>query len=84
MDYDLHNDNLTSISQVKPAGTQISKLTGATYISLLQKQLEDEQEAREKLEKELEELKKISSEIQSHLSEIQKEQASQQQEQQQE
>jgi hypothetical protein len=35
-------DKLTSISQVKPTTSQISKMTGRTYISELQKQLEDE------------------------------------------
>ena len=47
-------------------------MSGRTYISQLQKQLNDERSAREKLEGELEELKKISSEITSHLSLIQK------------
>ena len=50
------------------AGSQVTKLTGATVISELQKQLNEEREARMKLEDELEELKKISSEISSHLS----------------
>ena len=54
------------------AGSQVTKLTGATVISELQKQLNDEKEARIKLEDELEELKKISSEISSHLSALQK------------
>jgi predicted RNase H-like nuclease (RuvC/YqgF family) len=46
-------------------------VTGKTYISSLQKQLVEEREARQKLEKELEELKKISTEISSQLSKIQ-------------
>lgn len=41
--------------------------TNATYISRLEKELEEEKHARERLEKELEEIKKISSEISSHL-----------------
>jgi chaperonin cofactor prefoldin len=45
-------------------------MTGKTYISQLQKQLEEERVARERLEGELSDLKKISSEIASHLSEI--------------
>lgn len=48
-------------------------MTGATYISMLKKQLEEEQQARLNLEKELDDLKKISVEIASHLSEIKKE-----------
>ena len=45
-------------------------MTGRTYISQLQKQLEEEKYARENLEQELTDLKKVSSEILSHLSEI--------------
>lgn len=41
--------------------------TSATYISKLERELNEERQAREKLEKELEEIKKISSEISSHL-----------------
>lgn len=47
-------------------------MSGKTYISQLQKQLDEEKFARVKLEGELEELKKISSEITSQLSLIQK------------
>lgn len=43
-------------------------MSGKTYISQLQKQLDEEKNARVKLEGELEELKKISSEITSQLS----------------
>lgn len=43
-------------------------MSGKTYISQLQKQLDEEKSARVKLEGELEELKKISSEITSQLS----------------
>ena len=49
-------------------------MSGRTYISQLQKQLDVEKEARQKLEGELEDLKKISSEITSQLSQIQKQQ----------
>jgi predicted RNase H-like nuclease (RuvC/YqgF family) len=45
-------------------------MSGRTYISQLQKQLEEEKYARNKLEGEWEELKKISSEISSHLTGI--------------
>tara|TARA_B110000285_G_C14735058_1_gene428214 strand:+ start:424 stop:561 length:138 start_codon:yes stop_codon:yes gene_type:complete len=45
-------------------------MSGRTYISQLQKQLDVEKEARHKLEGELEDLKKISSEITSQLSQI--------------
>jgi hypothetical protein len=44
-----------------------SQLTSATYISKLEKELQEERRAREKLSLELEEIKKISSEISSHL-----------------
>lgn len=44
-----------------------SQLTSATYISKLEKELQEERKAREKLAQELEEIKKISSEISSHL-----------------
>ena len=44
-----------------------SQLTSATYISQLEKELQEERRAREKLAEELEEIKRISSEISSHL-----------------
>jgi predicted RNase H-like nuclease (RuvC/YqgF family) len=53
------------LSAAKPSPSQISAMSGRTYISSLQNQLQEEKEARLKLEKELEELKKISSEITS-------------------
>ncbi len=62
-------EKLTSVSQVVP-----SHLSGRTYISELQKQLDEERNARLKLETELESLRKVSEEISSHLSQIQKEQ----------
>lgn len=63
---DLEEDKLTSITGVlKPTGSQVSAMSGRTYISTLQNQLHEEKEARLKLEAELEELKKISSEITS-------------------
>ena len=61
---------MTSVSQLKPTGSQLSQMSGRTYISQLQKQLDTEKEARQKLEGELEDLKKISSEITSQLSQI--------------
>ena len=63
---------LESASEFKPTPSQISQMSGRTYISQLKKQLDDERDARQKLEGELEDLKKISSEITSHLSLIQK------------
>jgi predicted RNase H-like nuclease (RuvC/YqgF family) len=45
-------------------------MSGKTYISQLQKQLDDEKAARQNLEGELEDLKKISSEITSELSKL--------------
>ena len=59
------DEKLTSVSQQKPTSTEVSKMSGRTYISLLKKQLDTEKEARENLEKELNELKNISSEIAS-------------------
>ena len=47
-------------------------MTGRTYISELQKQLEDERFAREKLEQDLEQLKQVSEEITSQLSKVAK------------
>ena len=67
-------EKLESASQIHPTPSQISNMSGKTYISQLKKQLDEEREARQKLEGELEDLKKISSEITSHLSLIQKQQ----------
>lgn len=47
-------------------------MTGRTYISELQKQLEEERAAREKLEEDLEKLKAVSEEINSQLSKVAK------------
>ena len=47
-------------------------MTGRTYISELQKQLEEERFAREKLEQDLEQLKMVSEEITSQLSKVAK------------
>jgi hypothetical protein len=58
-------EKFTSVSLQKPTQSQISAMSGRTYISTLQNQLQEEKEARLKLESELEELKKISSEITS-------------------
>ncbi len=41
--------------------------TSKTYISNLERELNDEKRAREKLEREVEEIKKINSEISSKL-----------------
>lgn len=65
-------EKLESASQAEPSPSQISNMSGRTYISQLKMQLNEEREARQKLEGELEDLKKISSEITSHLSLIQK------------
>lgn len=73
-DYAQH-DKLTSVSQIKQNMSAIpTNLTGKTYISELQKQLQEEREARKKLERDLDDLRKISSEITSQLSAIQKQQ----------
>ena len=67
---ELEEDKLTSVSALKPNQSQVSAMSGRTYISNLQNQLLEEKVARQNLEKELEELKKISSEITSQLSQI--------------
>ena len=51
------------MSQVNDVLTQYTGLTGKTYISELQKKLDEERQAREKLQSELEELKKFSGEM---------------------
>tara|TARA_B110000503_G_C7055047_1_gene374065 strand:+ start:779 stop:952 length:174 start_codon:yes stop_codon:yes gene_type:complete len=56
---------LSSVSQLKPTASQLSKMSGKTYISQLQKQLNEEKYARENLEAELSNLKEISKEISS-------------------
>ena len=56
-------EKLTSVSQVVP-----SFISGRTYISDLHKQLDEERNARMKLESEIESLKKVSEEITSQLS----------------
>ena len=66
------DEQFESVSQVQPRPSELSKMTGATFISQLQRQLDDERAARMKLEDELGELKKISSEINSQLSALQK------------
>ena len=57
---------------MQPTNSQISKMTGRTYISELQKQLEDERDARQKLEQDLNQLKIVSEEITSQLSKVAK------------
>ena len=60
------------MSQVNDVLTQYTGLTGKTYISELQKKLDEERQAREKLQSELEELKKFSGEMAIQLNDIQK------------
>lgn len=74
LDYvqDLNDDKMTSVSQLKPTQSQVSAMSGRTYISSLQRQLNEERSARKNLEADLNELKKLSSEISSQLSQIQK------------
>ena len=66
---DLHDeiDSLYYGSQYTHTESRRSQLTSATYISKLEKELQEERRAREKLAQELEEIKKLSSEISSHL-----------------
>lgn len=71
----LNNDRDEVMSRVSRASSkysqmaksEISRLSNKTYIQHLQTELEDEKNARLKLESELEELKKLSFEISSHL-----------------
>ena len=53
LDLDEAEEIITSVSQIKPTASQISKMSGKTYISQLQRQLQDEKDARENLEAEL-------------------------------
>lgn len=66
---DLHDeiDSLYYGSSYSQADSKASRMTSATYISKLEKELLEERKAREKLAQELEEIKKLSSEISSHL-----------------
>ena len=70
-DQDIH-DEIDSLyygySESNKSGhSRRSQMTSATYISKLERELQEERRAREKLADELEEIKKISSEISSHL-----------------
>lgn len=56
---------IDSVSQVAPPDSKYSQLSGKTYISQLKKQLDEEREAREKIQGEMEDLKKASEEISS-------------------
>jgi hypothetical protein len=60
-------DSLYYGSQYSQSESRRSQMTSATYISKLEKELQEERRAREKLAQELEEIKKLSSEISSHL-----------------
>ena len=54
-------------SQASKAVSRRSTLTSKTYITKLEAQLEQEKQARLRLEKEVEEMKKINAEISSKL-----------------
>jgi predicted nucleic acid-binding Zn-ribbon protein len=49
------------------AKSELSRISNKTYIMHLKSELDEEKQARLKLERELEELRKLSSEISSHL-----------------
>eukprot|EP00356_Strombidium_inclinatum_P003873 CAMPEP_0170495778 /NCGR_PEP_ID=MMETSP0208-20121228/18549_1 /TAXON_ID=197538 /ORGANISM="Strombidium inclinatum, Strain S3" /LENGTH=86 /DNA_ID=CAMNT_0010772139 /DNA_START=972 /DNA_END=1228 /DNA_ORIENTATION=- len=49
----------SQLKDVFPTMSQFSKMSGKTYISMLHHQLEDERQARLRLEKELQELRKV-------------------------
>jgi len=55
------------VSQRTVVSANGSIKTSKTYISVLEKQLNEEKRAREKLEQEIEEIKRINSEISSKL-----------------
>ena len=59
-------DVASLMSKVKSL-SQLTGLTSKTFISNLQKQLNEEKEARQRLEEELKQLKQISKEIANHL-----------------
>ena len=54
-------------SRVSATKSELSRLSNKTYIMHLQQELDEEKQARMKLERELDELRKLSSEISSHL-----------------
>jgi len=49
------------------APSQMTGRSNKTYISVLEKELREERDAREKLQSEIEEIKKLNSEISSKL-----------------
>lgn len=62
--------DLTEASEKKSQMSRVSgrsKISSRTYVTRLEKQLNEEKEARERLEKELEEIKRLNQEITSHL-----------------
>lgn len=65
-------EHFTSVSNIKPSKSMISKMSSKTYISALHKQLEEEKQARARLENEMADLRKFSEEINSNLEEIKK------------
>lgn len=67
----IEEDCITSVSQLHPTSSMLSKLTGRSYISMLHKQLDHEKEARQHLEEELIQLKVMSGNIASQLEQIQ-------------
>ena len=54
-------------SRMSVTKSELSRLSNKTYIMHLQQELDEEKQARLKLERELDELRKLSSEISSHL-----------------
>ncbi len=69
-DFD-RDDTLSRVSRVSKysnlAKSELSRISNKTYIMHLKSELDEEKQARLKLERELEELRKLSSEISSHL-----------------
>lgn len=64
-------DTLSRMSRISRysnmAKSELSRLSNKTYIMHLKSELDEEKQARLKLERELDELRKLSSEISSHL-----------------
>lgn len=64
---DVAEDQEPAQSVQAPPSVAKSQLTSKTYISQLEKQLNEERTAREKLQNEIEQIKKVNAEISSKL-----------------
>ena len=72
-DQEEERDEVGDLAEGTEKKSQVSRISGRskfssrTYVTRLEKQLNEEKEAREKLERELEEIKRLNQEITSHL-----------------